>query len=153
MFKNLFGKNHKTKSQQQLNEIIENLYTLDGVLNYIKGAINCNSSLEEIVSAFECACKMKINDDCALFETGTFNFTGENLFYFSLVKQFEGEDDEYVQIHIDVIYEPTDENSKFSNAVWFDEPNDILSQITDSKAFQYLKDKKISKLEIYADET
>lgn len=153
MFKNIFHKKCTVNTDEQLKTGNENLYTLDEVLNYVKGSVNDNSSLEEIVTAFEHACKMKINDDSALFETGTFNFTGEEMFCFSLVKQFENEDDEYVQIHIDAIYAPTDENAKFSSAVWFDEPNDIVLQITNSKAFQYLKDKRISKLEIYAEET
>ncbi|MGN0527931.1 MAG: hypothetical protein ACI4IE_02270 [Eubacterium sp.] len=154
--KNIFGKKSKVNYDEQIKTSNEKTYTLDRVLDYIKCAVNSDSSLEEIVSVFENACKMKINDDCALFETGTFSFTGEELFYFSLVKQFENEDDEdgeYVQIHIDVMFEPTKENAKFSSSIWFDEPNDILTQITKSKAFQYLKDKKISKLEIYADET
>ena len=35
------------------------------------------------------------DNDMILFETGTFSFTGENLFYFSLVRQFPNDEDEY----------------------------------------------------------
>ncbi|MGN0457768.1 MAG: hypothetical protein ACI4IL_02200 [Eubacterium sp.] len=153
MLKNIFHRKGIVNTDEQLKTSNEKPHCPDEVLDYIRGTINNDSPLEEIVSAFEHACKMKINDDIALFETGTFNFTGEELFYFSLVKQFENEDDEYVQIHIDAIYEPTDENAKFSSSIWFDKPNDIAKQITDSKAFQYLKDKKVSKIEIYMEET
>jgi hypothetical protein len=122
-------------------------------LEYLRSNINDNSSLLDIVKVFEKICETKINDDSVLFETGTFNFTGEPLFYFSLVKQYEGTDDEYVQIHVDVLYKPTKANSKFSKSVWYDDIDNISEKIIKSKAFQKLQDEKIFKVHIFENET
>lgn len=54
-------------------------------------------------------------EDSRLFETGSFDFTGVELFYFSLVKQNANDDGEYYQIHFDILDEPDSENKKFSN--------------------------------------
>ena len=72
--------------------------------------------LPDIVKAFEEMCEEQIDNDMILFETGTFSFTGEPLFYFSLVRQFPNDDDEYYQIHVDVLFKPNITNHEFSFA-------------------------------------
>lgn len=61
---------------------------MDNLVKYLKNRITDKMTLEDIVSTFEQMCRMPIENDMILFETGTFSFTGEPLFYFSLVRQF-----------------------------------------------------------------
>lgn len=46
-----------------------------------------------------------------LFETGTFTIFGdEPMFQISLVRQFSNENEEFYQIHVDILYESDNEN-------------------------------------------
>ena len=89
-----------------------------------------------------------------LFETGTYSFTGESLFYFSLVRQFPNNDGEYYQIHTDILYKPDKKNKKLHNIVWSDSiKGDIFEYIRNSKAFEYAEHKTPLRIDIYMDET
>lgn len=126
-------------------------------MNYIEkleNSINENMSLSEIVELFEKFCEEPINDDMILFETGTFNFTGEELFYFSLSRQFPNDEEEYYQIHVDVLYKPTDDNKSFSEAVWNEDiDGNIFDYIRESKVYELLRNERYCKIDIYMDET
>lgn len=127
---------------------------MDNMVKYLKETITDKMPITDIVNAFEQASQPMSDEDMILFETGTFNFTGEKLFYFSLVKQFPGGDDEYYQVHIDILYEPDSKNKKFHSAIWNDDIDEsIFDYIRNSKAFAYAKDNKYAKVEIYMDET
>ena len=52
-------------------------------IDLLKREISEKASLADIVDAFEKMCSEPIADDMILFETGTFSFTGEPLFYFA----------------------------------------------------------------------
>lgn len=84
--------------------------TKESLLEYLQNRISDKSSLEDIVDVFEKMCNIPFKEDMILFETGTYSFTGEPMFYFSLVRQFPNEEEEYYQIHVDVLYMPTAEN-------------------------------------------
>lgn len=84
----------------------------ESLLGYLKNSISDNSSLEHIVSVFEEMCNMPLKEDMILFETGTYSFTGKPMFNFSLVRQFPNDEEEYYQIHVDVLYIPTEENKE-----------------------------------------
>ena len=59
------------------------------ILNYLYNAVNREMRLSELFDAFENMCMLNSSEnDMIIFETGTFSFTGESLFYFSLVRQF-----------------------------------------------------------------
>ena len=63
-----------------------------------------------------------------LFETGTYSFTGKPMFNFSLVRQFPNDEEEYYQIHVDVLYIPTEENKDFQRTIWNEDiEEDILN--------------------------
>ena len=116
----------------------------ESLLGYLKNSISDNSSLEHIVSVFEEMCNMPLKEDMILFETGTFSFTGKPLFYFSLVRQFPNGREEYFQIHVDVLYKPTFENSKFEEIVWNDCLNEnIFDYIRKSSTFDFVVESKI----------
>ena len=55
----------------------------------------------------------------------------ENLcLIFSLVRQFPNDEEEYYQIHVDVLYIPTEENKDFQRTIWNEDiEEDIFSYI------------------------
>ena len=72
----------------------------------MKNRISDKSGLEDIVNVFEQMCNIPTEEDIILFETETYSFTGKPMFYFSLVRQFPDDEEEYYQIHVDVLYSP-----------------------------------------------
>lgn len=123
-------------------------------LEELKSKITGDMTAEEIVAAFEKWYPPMEEEDMLLFETGTFSFTGEPLFYFSLVKQIPNdEDDEYYQTHIDILYKPDAENKHFSDTFWDETGEEIFAYIRNSDAFQYAKAHQFEKIEVYMEET
>ena len=123
-------------------------------LEYLKSIVTDGMSLEEIVDAFEKMCQKPMKEDTILFETGTFDFTGNEMFYFSLVRQFPNEEDEYYQIHVDIMYKPCEENRDFSEATWDEDIEEsIFDYIRNSEAFVVAKSDEIVEVSIYMDET
>lgn len=123
-------------------------------LEELKRKITGDMTAEEIVAAFEKWYSPMEEEDMLLFETGTFSFTGEPLFYFSLVKQIPNdEDDEYYQTHIDILYKPDAENKHFSDTFWDETGEEIFAYIRNSDAFQYAKAHQFEKIEVYMEET
>ena len=123
-------------------------------LEYLQSMITDQMGLEAIVDIFEKMCQTPVENDMILFETGTFSFTGSPLFYFSLVRQFSNEEDEFYQIHVDVLYKPDQENNAFSESVWNEDiPENIFEHVRGSKAYTYAKNHAIVKVDIYMDET
>ena len=105
------------------------------------------SFADKIAFIFHCT-------DMILFETGTYSFTGKPMFNFSLVRQFPNDEEEYYQIHVDVLYIPTEENKDFQRTIWNEDiEEDIFSYIKKTPEFNSCKDKVFSKIEIYLDET
>ena len=123
-------------------------------LDFLKKSIDETMPLSDIISVFEKMCEEEINNSMILFETGTFSFTGEPLFYFSLVRQFPNDDEEYYQIHVDILFKPNNRNHEFSETVWSEEVSgSIFDYIRNSKAFEYAKSDKYEKIDVYMDET
>lgn len=127
---------------------------MDRFVEYLEKTITVKMTLEDIVSTFESMCQMPVEDDMILFETGTFSFTGEPLFYFSLVRQFPNEEEEFMQIHVDVLYKSSSENKGFEATVWDEDLDEnIFDYIRKSEVFAYAKNQEYVKVEIYMDET
>ncbi|MBQ7942696.1 MAG: hypothetical protein IJ326_01400 [Lachnospiraceae bacterium] len=127
---------------------------MNDLLEYLMQKITNKTPLENIVDIFEQMCQIPIEDDMILFETGTFSFTGEPLFYFSLVRQFPNEDEEYYQLHVDVLYKPTHKNEQFEAAVWNEDLSEnIFDYIRKSEVFANTRNDDYVKIDIYMDET
>lgn len=128
--------------------------TKESLLIYLQNRISDKSSLENIVDVFEEMCNIPIKEDMILFETGTYSFTGEKMFNFSLVRQFPNAEEEYYQIHVDVLYMPTEENKDFERNIWNEDiEENIFNYIKKTPEFNSCRDKEFSKVEIYLDET
>lgn len=126
----------------------------EDLLEYLKNGISDNTRLEDIIIVFEQMCNIPIKGDEILFETGTYSFTGEPMFYFSLVRQFSNGKGEYYQLHAEVLYTPTDENKDFEQSVWNEDiEENIFAYIKKTPEYGWCKDKAYSKVEIYLDET
>lgn len=127
------------------------------MIEYIKDLetkITEGMSLKEIVGVFEQMSQEPIEEEMFLFETGTFDFTGEEMFYFSMVRQFPNEEDEYYQIHVNVLYEPSEKTSQFLTMVWDEDLDEnFFDYIRTSEAFEAVKDDRYVDVEIYMDET
>ena len=125
------------------------------ILNYLNNAVNREMRLSELIDAFENMCMLNSSEkDMILFETGTFSFTGESLFYFSLVRQFSNGEDEFFQLHVDIMYQSNSKNADFSNAYWNDEiEGNFFDFIKTSKVYMDIKDEEIFMLNVYMDET
>lgn len=128
-----------------------------GILEYLQNAIVGKNNLDELILAFEKMCEIPVEQEeerMLLFETGTYSFSGKPMFYFSLVRQYPNEGEEYYQLHLDVIYEPTVSNSSFQQVTWsFDIEESIFDYIRKSKEYSSLKDMEIAKIDIFMDET
>ena len=127
------------------------------LLEYLKAEISDSMSLPEIIDAFERMCEIPVEDDLILFETGTYTFPPENVphFYFSLVRQFPSDDNEFRQLHVRALYKPDAENRALCEQVWSDDLNIecIFDVIRLSKAYEYASRHPRVGLEIYLDET
>ena len=114
------------------------------ILTFLNENITTKTPLSEILDVF---CKM-----CD-FETGVFSFTCDEQYYFSLVRQYEAENDGYNQIHIDVIYPPTNRISELSRTDWIENVDEFKQAVLSSNEYSILKDEPIFKIDIYDDDT
>lgn len=128
---------------------------MDHLIDYLKERITDNMQLEDIVKVFEQMCDIPLEEDMVLFETGTFtSHSKEPLFQISLVRQCSNENEEFYQIHVDILYEPDNENKVFSESTWDEDISEsIFDHIKESKSFTYAKNKEYLETKIYLDET
>ena len=123
-------------------------------IKQLKEVINDDASVQDIVDRFEEMCREPMDNDMILFESGTFSFTGEELFCFSLVRQFPNEEEEYYQIHVDVLFETNDENKTLSESVWNEDiEENIFEYVRKSESFSYAISDTYKRVDIYMDET
>ena len=123
-------------------------------IKQLKEVINEDASVQDIVDRFEEMCREPMDNGMILFESGTFSFTGEELFCFSLVRQFPNEGEEYYQIHVDVLFETNDENKTLSESVWNEDiEENIFEYVRKSESFSYAISDTYKRVDIYMDET
>ena len=127
------------------------------ILDFMKSATEGKHSLDELITVFEEMCEIPIEEEyekMILFETGTYSFTGRPMFNFSMVRQYPNEEGEYYQLHLDIMFEPTSDNSLFQQATWsFEIEESIFDHIRQSKEYSRLKEIPIAKIDVYMDET
>lgn len=127
------------------------------ILEHLEQSIVDKYSLDELISTFEEMCEIPIEEELEkmiLFETGTYSFTGKSMFYFSLVRQYPNEEEEYYQLHLDIMFDPSQDNSSYEQATWsFEIEDNIFDYIRKSKEYMCLKDIPIARIDVYMDET
>lgn len=145
----------REEEERQQDESQEKLQCLL-VYRTLREAVQDGMSLEELINAFENMCALDVGEpDNLLFETGTFQFTGEKRFHFDLVRQFQFlSGDEYVQLHLTVLYEPSPKTSLLFKTHW-GQPGDgrFFETVRSSLAYKTVKNMPITRVDINIHET
>ena len=122
---------------------------------FLKKNSDEKKSLLELLNVFEQMCRnYESSNSMLLFETGTFNFGGNPMLYFSLVRQFPNDDEEYFQVHLDVIFKADILPESTSEAIWdIEMQGDFFEFVRSSEICNTLKNAEISEIDVYVDET
>lgn len=126
---------------------------MDNIVEKLKQKVNNRTPLGEIVELFCEECSVDLPEKDFLFETGLYQFTCDEEYYFSLVLQYKGSGDEYVQLHIDAVYPPSTKYETFASCEWIEDINEFKQFILASEEFMILQNETILKVDIYVDET
>lgn len=134
----------------------------EALAELLKSSVKEDMSLDEMLTAFEEMCQYPVEDvapedEMLLFESGTYSFDEEEVpkFYFSVVRQFpNNEDDEFYQIHLDVIYVSDSGNEKLKTSFWNDETDqNFFEWVRESKEYQTMCNEPYLSVEAFMDET
>lgn len=126
------------------------------VYRTLNAAINETMTLDEMIDAFAEMCKIPVGDpDDLLFETGNYTLTGKKQFIFHLVRQFQfHSDDEYVQLRLEVTYEPTPKTRFCHTCKWGNLTNgDFFTMVRNSRGYQIAKNLPIASVIVRVEET
>ena len=126
------------------------------VYRNLRESIQDGMTVDEMIDAFAEMCKIPVGEpDDLLFETGTYNFTGENLFYFSLVRQFQFlNEDEYVQLHLDILYPPSAKTALLVRTTWdTGVEGDFFEMVKSSLAYRVVQDLSPVRVDVRVEET
>lgn len=119
--------------------------------------ISQDMTLDQAIQVFfDVVSEAEPNDEeMLLFEVGCFRFYGDTEdCLFSLTRQTPSPDDEFYQMHLEVVYDVTDDVRALSECEWYEEGDDDLQEyVFKSEAYNVLKDKKIKEIKVWVDET
>ena len=123
-------------------------------LNFLNDKISINNTLDEIIDVFEEMSKMPIEEDVLLLEYGVYDFTGEDLFYFDLVRQYPDDEEEFYQLRVSLMYAPDKKNAKLKDTLWSDDTKkNFFDYIRKSSGYKYAKKHQIKSIDIRIDQT
>ncbi len=140
------------KEREESQAILQKLV----VYRTLNETIHDGMTLEEMMEAFKRMCEISVGDpDDLLFEAGTYSFTDEKLFYFSLVRQFQFMDeDEYVQLRLDVTYLPCSKTKLLFCSKWGSlTEGDFWGMVTGSRAYRVARTLPIHTVTVRVEET
>ena len=124
------------------------------LLQYLENNISDNNTIDEIINIFEEMCKTPIEEDLLLNEYGVYDFTGEDLFYYDLVRQYPDGEDEYYQLRVSIMFSPDEENRDLQDTLWSDYTNEsFFDFIRKSDGYEYAKNHKFVSIDIRIDQT
>lgn len=124
------------------------------LLDFLNENISKNNTVDEIIDVFEEMCRISIEDELLLLEYGVYDFTGEELFYFDLVRQYPDGDGEYYQLRVSLMFTPDKENSKLNDTLWSDDVDEnFFDYIRKSSGYMYAKNNSIKSIDIRIDRT
>ena len=124
------------------------------LLNFLNDNISASNTLDEIIDVFEEMCQTPIEDDLLLLEYGVYDFTGEDLFYFVLVRQYPDGNGEYYQLRVNLAYALDRENADLEDTLWSDDTDEsFFDYICESSGYKYAKNNKIKCVDIRIDQT
>lgn len=159
------GAESPQKSKKQKENLIKTVDALGRYRASLKEA-GFNPKEPELKTAWEVFKKLSClrfdcSDDSLLFETGVYDFTGEEQFYLSMVRQFtievDGEYDYMEQIHLEFSYRTDEKLAGLKETFWtYDFDDDVsafIAAVEESPAFKIpLKEYHALAVDIYQDE-
>lgn len=143
------------EEERQRKESQERLQCLV-VYRTLRDTVRDGMTLDDLIDTFENMCDLDVGEpDMLLFQTGTFDFTGEKLYHFDLVRQFDFlGGDELVQLHLTVLYEPSSKLSLLRKIHWgAPEDGRFFATVRGSAAYRAVKSLPIVRVEIDVHET
>ncbi len=124
------------------------------MLEFLKNNISTEQTLDEIINVFEEMCKTPIEQDLLLSEYGVYDFTGEDLFYYDLVRQYPDGEDEYFQLRVSIMFSPDEENRFLQDTLWSDDSDEnFFDYIKKSDGYAYAKVHEFKSIDIRIDQT
>lgn len=126
---------------------------MKNLVENLKQKLNNRTSLEEIVDIFCEECSAELPENNFLIETGLYQFTCDEEYYFSLVLQYKDSGDEYIQLHTDVVYPPSMKYEDFASCEWIEDINEFKQFVLASEEYRLLQTEAIFKVDIYSEET
>jgi len=154
---------------KEMNEFIEYHFEMDStsnksegnggvdemdLLKYLKDNITTDNTIDEIINVFEEMCKTPIEEDLLLNEYGVYDWTGEDMFYYDLVRQYPDGEDEYYQLRVSIMFSPDEENRYLEDTLWSDDTDEnFFDYIRKSEGYHYAKDHKLKFIDIRIDQT
>ena len=110
------------------------------LLNFLKDNISTDNTVDEIINVFEEMCKTPIEEELLLLEYGVYDFTGEELFYCDLVRQYPDGEGEYYQLRVSLMFSPDEVNRKLEDTLWSDDTDEnFFDYIRRSSGYEYAK--------------
>ena len=124
------------------------------LLNFLKDNISTDNTVDEIINVFEEMCKTPVEEDLLLLEYGVYDFTGEELFYFDLVRQYPDGEGEYYQLRVSLMFSPDEINRELQDTLWSDDTSEnFFDYIHKSSGYEYAKNHIIKSIDIRIDQT
>lgn len=143
---NDFNENNTTKEYSEVDEM--------SLLVFLNDNVSASNTLDEIIDVFEEMCNVPIEEDLLLLEYGVYDFTGEDLFYFDLVRQYPDGDGEYYQLRVSLMYATDKENANLNDTLWSDDTDEsFFDYIRRSSGYNYAKNNHIKSIDIRIDQT
>ena len=124
------------------------------LLDFLKQNTTPQNTTDEIIDVFEQMCKTPIEEDLLLLEYGVYDFDGEDLFYFDLVRQYPDGEGEYYQLRVSLTFAPDKQNRKLNDTLWSDDTDeDFFDYIRKSSGYDYAKNNSFKSIDIRIDGT
>lgn len=129
------------------------------ILEFLQEKVTVGMKLPELVDVFEKMTEISVGDwedweDMTLFEAGTYSFTGRPMFTVSLVRQFPNDEDEFYQLHLNVLFLPEEKTNGISFSEWSQSVDgDFFAFVRETDIYSLMKDEAPAEVNIYLDET
>lgn len=121
------------------------------------GAVTEDSSLEEILNAFSEMCKTPVDTrtEMFLYEVYSYEFEGEAFLNCHIVRQVDDPGtDEFIQLHLDIIYRLDEAIAEFEETTWFEADwEGFVQYIRSGTIYQTLLGKPIHERHVSIDST
>ena len=119
------------------------------LLEFLNKNISKDNTVLEVIDIFEEMCKIPMRYDSLMLTYGVCDFTDEGLFYFDLIRQFQGEAGESYQLIVSLIFKEDDDNCDLCEALYSENTDEnFFEYIRHSFGYEYAKDNQFIDVKI-----